>query len=128
MNIIRKRSLRLAEHLDVDIKNINGKHIHAQTLNISLGGFAIQCDTEVRNQLTPQGDIVKEGRPVEVEVDVNLQLHNQTGDKNIIHARCRVIYSRRIAQDKCQIGMCFIELLGDGQSRLSIFIQKYTKG
>ena len=119
MSLMIERSPRLIEHLDVDIKNIKDEHLYALTSNVSIGGFAIQCSMDERSQLTPQGDFVDDVMPV----DVNLQLQNQHGEKEPIHARCRVIYSRRIAQDKCQIGMSFIELFDQGQDKLSKFIQ-----
>ena len=126
MSLIRERSPRVVEHLDVDIKNIKDEHISALTLNVSLDGFAIQCSIRERNRLTPQGDFVDDGgRPIEVYV--NLQWQNQHGEKQPIHGRCRVIYSRRIAQDKCQIGMSFIELFDEGQDKLSKFIQNIQK-
>ena len=122
MSLNRERSPRLVEHLDVDIRNVKDEHIYALTLNVSIDGFAIQCSMRDRNKLTPQGDFVDVGgKPV--EVDVNLQWQNQAGEKECIDARCRVVYSRRIAQDKCQIGLNFIELFGDGRGKLLMFIQ-----
>lgn len=119
MRLNIERSPRAIECLDVDIKHANGEHMSALTLNVSVGGFAIQCSMEERNQLTPQGDFVDDVLPV----DVSLQLQSQQGKKERIHGRCQVIYSRRIAQDKCQIGMSFIELPDEGQDKLLSFMQ-----
>ena len=122
MSLKRERSPRLVEHLDVGIRNVRDEHVYTQTLNVSIDGFAIQCSMRERNKLTPQGDFVDDGgKPV--EVDVNLQWQDLQGQKESVDARCRVVYSRRIAQDKCQIGMNFIELRGDGHSKLLMFIQ-----
>lgn len=122
MSLKRERSPRLVEHLDVGIRNDRDEYVYTQTLNVSIDGFAIQCSMRERNKLTPQGDFVDDGgKPV--EVDVNLQWQDLRGQKECVDARCRVVYSRRIAQDKCQIGMNFIELQGDGQSKLLMFIQ-----
>ena len=123
MSLKIERSPRLIEHLNVDIKNIKDGHLNALTSNVSIGGFAIQCSMKERIQLTPQGDLVDDVMPV----DVNLQLQNQHGEKDPIHARCRVIYSRRIAQDKCQIGMSFIEFQDEGHVKLAKFIQNIQK-
>jgi len=122
MSLKRERSPRLVEHLDVDIRNVKDEHVYTQTLNVSIDGFAIQCRMRERNKLTPQGDFVDDGgKPV--EVDVNLQWQDLQGKNECVYARCRVVYSRRIAQDKCQIGMNFTELRGDGHSKLLMFIQ-----
>ena len=123
MSLKIERSPRVIEHLDVEIKNFEDKPICVPTLNVSIGGFAIQCSMEERIQLTPQGDLVDDVMPV----DVKLQLYNQKGQKERIHARCRVVYSRRIAQDKCQVGMNFIELLSEDQSKLLKYIQNSSK-
>lgn len=123
MSLNRERSPRAVGHLDVDIKNIENKHLYVPTLNVSIGGFAIQCSMEERNQLTPQGDVIDEVSPVEVV----LHLNDQHGQKESIHARCRIVYSRRIAQNKCQIGMNYIELLGGGEDKLMMFIQNLLK-
>lgn len=123
MNLKIERSPRVMEHLDVEIKNFEDTSLCVPTLNISIGGFAIQCSMEERVQLTPQGDLVDDVMPV----DVNLQLYNQQGQKERIHAKCRVVYSRRIAQDKCQIGMNFIGLIGEDHGKLLKYIENHSK-
>lgn len=125
MGLYIERSPRVNVRLGIDISN-KDKLIRAYTLNVSIGGFAVHCSTEERNRITPQGDFVGDGgRPV--EVDVNLQLPNQHGKKECIHARCRVVYSRRIAQEKCQLGLSYINLLGDGEDKLMMFIKRIDK-
>ena len=119
MSLVKERSPRAIEHLDVDIQIFADKHLFVPTLNVSIGGFAIQCNMEERNQLTPLGDIIDDIDPV----DVNLQLYNQLGEKEFIHTKCRIVYSRRIAQDKYQVGMSYIELSGDAETKLLMFIQ-----
>ena len=95
------------------------------TENISIGGVAFQCSVEERNKLTPQGVFVDEGKPV--EVDVKLQLDNAHAQKKGIHSRCRVVYTRRVAQDKCQIGLCFINFFDDGYDEFLTFIENALK-
>ena len=115
MKLNIERSPRAITSLDVAIKSFNGGQVSALTSNVSIGGFAIQCSMDERNKITPQGDFVDDVMPV----DVTLNLQNQHGHEEGVHARCRVVYSRRIAQDKCQIGMNYIELYDDGQSQLT---------
>lgn len=115
------RSPRVVRYLVVDIKNNKGVDISALTENISIGGLAFQCHIDERNQITPQGDFIDDGKPL--EVDVRLQLHNLHGHTEIIHARCRVVYSRRVAQDKCQVGLSFIKMFDDGYDKFSAFIE-----
>ncbi|NOQ65387.1 MAG: hypothetical protein GQ582_12825 [Methyloprofundus sp.] len=123
MIIKQERSPRVAKALNIDIKNIKNEYLHTQTVNVSIGGFAIQCSMQERNQLTPEGDFVVQGKPV--EVDVNIQLPSpKKGKVEAMKAKCRIIYSRRISQDKCQLGLCFIELFGDGQDKLYTLVNK----
>ena len=121
MSINRLRSPRVTECLAVDIINIKGEHLQAMTLDISCDGFGIRCSIADRNQITPQGDFVKGGKPV--EVNANVKLPSQHGHSDCINTRCRVVYSRRIAQGICQIGMTFKEMEDDGQDKLVKFIQ-----
>lgn len=122
MIVKQERSPRVAKKIDVDIKNTKDEHLKTQTVNISVGGFAIQCNIEERNKLTPEGDFVVHGKPI--EVDVNMQLPIRKGKTELMKAKCRVIYSRRIAENKCQLGMCFTELFDDGQDKLHSLVNK----
>lgn len=121
MKVLRNRSPRIKVQMEVKIKDFQDGHVIALTNDVSIGGFAIECSMVERDQLTPQGDIVYAGKPVEVEV--NLQVINQQGGEVLISGCCRVVYSRRVAQNKCMIGFCFLRVHSDGQDKLGEFVQ-----
>jgi c-di-GMP-binding flagellar brake protein YcgR len=122
MKINRRRSPRVISGLIVDITNHNGESVNAKTLDISCGGFGIQCSTIERNLITPQGDFVAAGRPAEFDVSIMLP-DGEHGLGGMIVAKCRVVYSRRLANDRCEIGMRYIDIEGDGEERLVRYIQ-----
>ena len=96
--------------------------ISAKTLNISVEGVALKCSTVEREQITPKGDFVCSGRPLEVDVIINFPEKNNK--KYEFKARCRVVYSRRLTQDECQLGMHFIDIDSVGRDHLINFVEK----
>ncbi len=122
MKINRRRSPRVIGGLAVDITNHNGESFSAKTLNVSYNGFGMQCSTIDRNLITPQGDFVEAGRPVEFDVSLMLP-EGEHGRGGMIVAKCRVLYSRRLANDRCEIGMRYIEIEDDGEEKLVRYIQ-----
>jgi len=122
MSLNRRRSPRVAKGLAVNISNVNGEKFNALTLNVSRNGFGLQCSTMDRNELTPQGDFVDMGKPV--EFDVSLQLPDVKAPLDHITAKCRVLYSRRLANSICEIGMRFMTIDGDGEERLVRFLKQ----
>lgn len=119
MSLQKERSPRATKKFNVTITNIKDQSVSTLTSNVSVGGFAIQCNTAERYQLTPDGDIVDDAQPVHV----NLQLEIQYAQKELIKTQCRIIYSRRIAQNKYQIGMSFITLASDDRDKLLTLMQ-----
>jgi len=96
--------------------------VSAKTLNISAEGVALKCSTVEREQITPKGDFVCSGRPL--EVDVVIDFPEKNNKKYEFKARCRVVYSRRLTQDECQLGMYFIDIDNAGRERLINFVEK----
>jgi len=96
----------------------------AKTLNISAEGVALKCSTLEREQITPKGDFVCSGRPL--EVDVVIDFPEKNNKKYEFKARCRVVYSRRLTQDKCQLGLYFIDIDKVDRERLINFMEKQT--
>jgi len=103
MYVNKRRSLRVAIQLPVVLIAEANIHFKANTLNLSSGGLAILCSTENRNQITPSGDFVKQGRPV--NVSLCLPCIDETTQVNAV-----VVYSRRLSQDRCQLGLRFIDV------------------
>ena len=103
----------------VTIKN-NDNEISGKALNISLGGVAVKCSTFDRDQITPKGDYICEGKPL--EVSLVLRLSEDKKSNYALKARCRVVYSRRLTQDECQLGMNFLDMDAAGKEHLMKFV------
>jgi len=121
MNSNKRTCIRVTECLSVEIENALGERIHGVTLDISNQGIGLCCSTDDRNRITPQGDFVKQGRPVEVQV--YLEFPEILKHRELINVRCGIVYSRKLAQDKCQIGLCFLGMDVNTELRLTQFIQ-----
>ena len=112
---------RVAAHLPVVVTNEEGVRLRVLAIDTSSDGFSIQCSILQRNLMTPGGCYIRNGRPVELNAWLDLPL---TGDRPLqVKARCNVEFSRRIARDRCEIGMRYKDLEGDGYENLIRFIE-----
>jgi len=121
MNSNKRTCIRVAECLAIEIENDLGERVHGVTLDISNQGIGVRCSADDRNRITPQGDFVKQGRPVEVQV--YLKFPDTLGHSELISVRCGIVYSRKLAQDKCQVGLGFLDMGADAEVYLTQFIQ-----
>lgn len=101
----------------------NDNEITGKALNISLGGLAIKCSTFDRDQVTPKGDFICEGKPLEVRLILNLPDNKK--NNYALKTKCRVIYSRRLTQDECQLGMYFLEMDAVARGHLKQFVESH---
>lgn len=112
---------RVAANLPVVVTNEEGVRLKVVATRTSSDGFSIQCSTLQRNLMTPGGCYIRNGRPVELNAWFDLPL---AGDRSLqVKARCNVEFSRRIARDRCEIGMRYKDLEGDGYENLIRFIE-----
>jgi len=121
MNSNKRTCIRVAECLAIEIENDLGERVHGVTLDISNQGIGVRCSADDRNRITPKGDVVRQGRPVEVQV--HLKLPDTAGCNELISVRCGIVYSRKLAQDQCQVGMYFFGMDANTEACLSQFIQ-----
>ncbi|MDC9727801.1 MAG: PilZ domain-containing protein [Methyloprofundus sp.] len=124
MNQKRRLTTRVAVPLLAVSIQSNEYDISGQALDISLGGIAIKCSTFDRDQVTPKGDYVREGKPLEVSLVLNLPENKKSN--YALKAKCRVVYSRRLTQDECQLGMYFLEIDAVGKEHLMKFVEKHV--
>ena len=117
----KRISPRIAAHLPVIVANEDGVKLNVITLDTSSDGIRIQCSTAERNLMTPGGCFIRNGRPVELLVWLDLPATN--GKQAKIAARCHIIFSRRVAKDVCQIGMRYLDIENDGYEKLLHFIE-----
>lgn len=107
--------------LPIVIAGQDGINVEAQTLQASGRGLALQCNTSERNQVTPGGSLVRDGRPV--ELFVRLRIPAEEDGTAQVAARCKITYSRRVAKDVCHIGLRYLDFENDGGDRLLRFIE-----
>lgn len=112
---------RVAAFLPVVVTNEEGVRLKVMAIGASVDGFLIQCSTLQRNLMTPGGCYIRNGRPVELSARLDLPL---SGEQSLeVKARCKVEFSRRIARDRCEIGMRYKDLQGEGYENLIRFIE-----
>lgn len=112
---------RVSAQLPVVVTNEEGVRLRVVAIDASCNGFSIRCSTLQRDLMTPGGCYIRNGRPVELNARMDLPL---AGDEPLqVSARCKVEFSRRIAKDRCEIGMRYKDLDGDNYQNLIRFIE-----
>ena len=112
---------RISSRLPVVVTNEEGVQLKVTAIDTSNEVFSIQCSTLQRNIVTPGGSYLKNGRPV--ELDAMLDLPVSENQVYPLKARCHVTFSRRVASDRCEIGMRFVDFDGEGYQKLVRFIE-----
>ncbi len=112
---------RVATQIPAVIDNGDGLRFRALALDASSEGLSIQCSIMQRNMITPGGSFVRNGKPVELFVQIALPLDN--GDAEFVDARCHIAFSRRLSRDTCQIGMRYTEIGPDQFRALMDYIE-----
>lgn len=112
---------RVLSQLSVIITNEDGFQINVSTLDISSDGLSIQCSIHQRNKMTPGGSYIRNRRPVELLL--TLELPEQESSVSHIESRCHITFSRRIAKDLCQIGLRFVSLDESARAELTQYIE-----
>jgi hypothetical protein len=120
MTMKKKIYPRISTQLPAVLTSEEGIRLKVIALDTSQYGFTFQCSTYQRNSLTPGGCFIHNGRPVELEVLLDLPFPDQYLQ---IKARCHVAFSRRIASEKCEIGIRYEEFDADGYKYLTKFIE-----
>ncbi len=117
---------RLYQRIPVQVSAIvtteDNVRIKVVAVDISSDGLGIECNTKHRNIITPGGSFIRDGRPVSVHVDMNLNDENGLSSK--IVARCHVAFSRRVSSDHCKIGLRYVDIENNGHEWLVQFIRK----
>ncbi|PKM10514.1 MAG: pilus assembly protein PilZ [Gammaproteobacteria bacterium HGW-Gammaproteobacteria-3] len=112
---------RVATRLPVVVTNEEGMRLKVVAIATSNDGFSFQCSTLQRNMVTPGGCYIRNGHPVELEVHLDLPV---ASDESLpVKARCHIAFSRRVASDRCEIGMRYKAIEGDGYKNLIRFIE-----
>ncbi len=122
VNVMEKRIYpRVEAKFPAVIANEAGIRLNVVARDASCEGLSVECNTIERNLVTPGGSFVRDGKPVELYVW--LDLPDEAGGSAKIKARCHVAFSRRIANDRCKIGMRYMDLEKNAYEKLIRFIE-----
>ena len=107
--------------IPAELRTPDGQTITAMVTDISRTGLGISCNRETAFCLLPE-DQRTPGQVIDVELDIQLLLPFATEPARPIEAHCRLVHTRRLAQDDYQIGMQFIDLSNEIDSDLVRFV------
>lgn len=113
---------RVSKPLSAIVANEDGLRLKVVAVDTSGDGVSILCNTYQRDVITPGGSFIREGRPV--ELSISLELPDEEAHASPIVARCHINYSRRISSEQCMIGMRYVDFENNSHDRLLRFISK----
>ncbi len=99
-----------------------GIRLKVTGLEVSTKGVTVQCSTAERNLITPGGCFIHNGRPLELDLEIDLA-RSAANQVNVVIARCHVIFSRRITKNTCQIGLDFLEISDENHGQIKQMIE-----
>lgn len=121
---------RLYQRIPVQISAIvttdDGVRIKVVAVDVSSAGLGVECNIKQRNMITPGGSFVRDGKPVSVFVDLNLPDDGGDDQSSKIVARCHVVFSRRMSNEQCKIGLRYADIENNSHQWLVRFIEKKT--
>ncbi len=113
---------RVARQFSAEIENAEGVHVNVIAVDTSSEGLSIQCNTLVRDLITPGGCFISDdGKPVELLVWLDLPIGRGKAKK--VGARCHVSFSRRLSSNQCKIGMRYMDIEQGGYKTLVSYIE-----
>jgi c-di-GMP-binding flagellar brake protein YcgR len=122
MVVERRLYQRIPVQASAIVTTEDGVRIKVVAVDVSSDGLGVECNTRQRNMITPGGSFVRNGKPVSVLVDLNL--FDEDGQTSKIVARCHVVFSRRMSNDQCKIGLRYADVENNNHEWLVWFIKK----
>lgn len=116
---------RVETNLSAVIANDAGVRVHVVALDASSEGICVECNASETGMITPEGNSLCEDWPVELLVWLNLP-DEDVGSVQI-EVRCRVAFTRRTENDRCKIGLRYLDLEKTDYDRLIRFIRLAVK-
>lgn len=111
---------RVSARLSATVFSTDAHAFKVSVQDLSLTGLSFRCKTSERNLLTPRGNTLKGGHPIELRIVFRL---DDTGQDNFeVKTGCVVIYSRRLSQVRCQLGVSFVDLPDAARQRIGEYV------
>ncbi len=112
---------RIETKLPAIVMNQDGVRFRGVVVDASSEGLSIECSIMERNQVTPGGCFVRQGKPVELAVFLDLPEENDHDEE--LQILCHVVFSRRISSSRCKIGMQFMSFESGDYENLLCYIE-----
>ena len=109
-NILRKEKRqfpRVKARLPLKIINPDGDILQATSLDMSLDGIMVECDHQTQQQLMSGNEKENPGQPIEFHVQVQIPVTKNSNHR--VEMRCRLVTSRRLAQDTYHLGLNYLD-------------------
>lgn len=107
----RRRFPRIEVDIPGKVSLESGVQVPVQIRDLSSAGLQIQCDGIDSERIVPDGNVIRQGQPLEVTISFNLA---QDG----FCLACRLVFVRRASQDLYVIGLRYTDPLQDDLIRL----------
>ena len=110
-NILRKEKRqypRIKARLPLEIISKSGEVLPAVSLDMSLDGLQIECDHKTQQQLVHANEKHNSGQPVEMDIQIQLPLSQHSLSR--MEMRCRLVITRRLAQNTYHLGLNYLKL------------------
>ncbi len=118
-----KRQLIYHTHVNTRQSNQIKVFLHSNTTKsvcsldrISRDGLTLSCDFVTLQTLMPNKSCIEPKNPISFEASFKLD--------NLIEAKCRIIFARRLAKDKFVLELKFVDISEKGMHQLDSFIEK----
>lgn len=118
----RRRTLRYAVELPVDIVLQDGTVLPVVTSNISRTGLQFRCDSWVADEIEPRGI---QNHPLDaIRVKAITDFPDMDKYKSRLYARCRIVVARRLSQDDYLLSLEFVDFEHGSERLLERFINR----
>lgn len=116
----RRRHPRVYEDLPAETQLADGQTLKLPLQSLSLGGVRLGCSEDEMRRVKQEGYPALHGETVEVGLRVSLPTFDHAAEP--LEATCRLVYTRRITQQRYCLGMQFTDLKGDSREALMRYL------
>jgi hypothetical protein len=114
MHVELRLNPRVSVDMPAELEPFRGECLDVRLINLSLSGVLVEGNGELE-QLLHRSRGLAAGMPLELNLHFGLE-------QAPIHCHCRLIHSRRLAQDQFQMGMKILSIADSSQAELSRYI------
>lgn len=115
MNVDMRLHPRVSVDLPAELEPFRGDCLDVRLVNLSLSGVLVEGSAELEALLgarkSPASDM-----PLELNLHFGLETQS-------IHCHCRMVHSRRLAENRFQVGMKILSIPTDSQGLLGRYIE-----